>query len=348
MYAAKKYQLPKLIGECQRVLQTNISTDNVCVILDQAIIFEEQNLFNKTIDFVGRNAHAVILTDAFAVLSREGLLRIVSYDNLQVEEAILYRACLRWALVQLSLGRKNIENVTDEAVRKTIGDILYRIRFPTMTLTEFAASGGQGDVLTCSEKSSIYHYIATTHDVIATIDDVSNSLKFDRKYRHIERYATRFTSTVSQKWGCNGQPDAIQFSSNHAVRLTAIGTYGISAPHDTIALKVDVTRHPSDVWIGGTGSYTANYSNLTNDGETLRIPLDVDIEIKPDILYTIKLSPAMNRGYRICYRAYGTGGQALVSSPTQNVLFQFRNSAIPEGTSTTVGGGQIPLLYYIQ
>ena len=36
MHAAKKYELPKLIRACQRVLQDDLSTDNACAILDQA------------------------------------------------------------------------------------------------------------------------------------------------------------------------------------------------------------------------------------------------------------------------------------------------------------------------
>ena len=194
MYAGKKYQLPKLLSDCQRVLQTTITADNVCVMLNQAIVFEELELINKSVEFIGLNAKSVLASNAFKNLSREGLYYVVSYDGLQVDETFIYQACLKWAENKLKSNLSMTENATDLELRQTLGEVLYRIRFPSMTLGEFARLAGISALLTCSEKSSIYYYIATEDHY---------ALTFDWKPRPAENMLDRFTSVITNDWGAN-------------------------------------------------------------------------------------------------------------------------------------------------
>jgi len=350
MYAGKKYQLPKLIGECQRILQTNISTDNVCTILDQAILFEELELINKSVMFIGKNAENVLKSDAFLALSKEGLRHVAIFDWLQIKETVLYDACLKWVTFQLKNGPGKIENTTDSMIRETLGEVLYGIRFPTMSLIDFAMLTGKSDILTCDEKALIYYYIATK-------DDVSNPLKFDCKMRYGERTVARYGSTRVQNWGCRNIPDAIQFTSDKDIVLTAIGTYGPNNQYGTlitsVLTSVDILQiivnnpfgQQTTTRIGGKAAFYANYSNFTIGDQILKLPLEARVEIKANTVYIVKLS-IQQGGYSSCYRAFGQSGQARVST-NHSVSFTFSAASIPEGSQTTVDSGQIPLLYYI-
>jgi len=351
MYAGKKYQLPKLIGECQRVLQTNISSDNVCIILDQAILFEEADLINKSVMFIGKNAENVLKSAAFVALSKEGLRQVAAFDWLEIKETALYEACLNWAKFQLKNGPEKKENATDSMIRQALGEVLYRIRFPTMSFIDFATQTGKSDILTCDEKASIYYYIGTK-------DDVSSALKFDRKTRYMEQTVARYGSTVVQNWGCRSIPDAIQFTCDKDIVLTAVGSFGPNYQYGSIVTSmltsVDILQitggyniygQQATIRIGGRAEFTADYSNFTTADQILKISMDAQIEIKANTAYIVKLS-IQQGGYRSCYRAYGQSGQTRVLT-SQSVSFTFSAAQIPEGSQTTVDSGQIPLLYFI-
>ena len=50
--------------------------------------------------------------------------------------------------------------VESARIRRVLGSVLYRIRFPTMALRTFALNFGRSDVLTGDEKAAIYYYMA--------------------------------------------------------------------------------------------------------------------------------------------------------------------------------------------
>src|SRR5277367_5745116 len=103
MYAAKKYQLPNLLTECQKILQTNISIDTVCIIPGQAVYFTEQELINKTVQFIGQHTGKVFYTEGFLRLSLASLRDIISSDWLEIDEVSVFEACIRWAKAELKM-----------------------------------------------------------------------------------------------------------------------------------------------------------------------------------------------------------------------------------------------------
>jgi len=346
MYAGKRYQLPKLINECQRILQANISIGNVCVILDQAVFFNELELVNKSVEFIAGHIDTVLRTDAFLGLTQEALRYIVSSDKLHMNETVLYHACLRWADAQRPGGLARTGNATDPVLRENLGDVLYYIRFPTMTLREFATIAGHSDVLSCGEKSSIYYYIATGGD-----NRGNNTVMFDQKPRLSDRIFDRFGSIVQAQWGCN-YPDVIMFTVDKVVTLTAIGTYLPSQANGPLMIDVSENQitynnQMSSVRVGGTTSFTVSYSSSGLPTNTIvGVTLDQRIQLKAGVSYTINQRAA--NGAALCYRAYGQGGSASYNTVTGTSvgLLLTISASTSISTKTSVAQGQIPRLYY--
>src|SRR6218665_2936126 len=81
-------------------------------------------------------------------------------DNLLCSETEIYNATISWAKQQIRRDR-SIDNPTDNEIRKTLGNLLFMLRFPTMEPDEFAKVTQGRNVLTLEEKESIYYVLAT-------------------------------------------------------------------------------------------------------------------------------------------------------------------------------------------
>ena len=92
------------------------------------------------------------LLKTFLYLSRDAINDVVSLDTLRgTPDRVLFEACVRWANFELhELGN---ENLSDEEIRVMLGSILYKIRFPSMTLKEVAEITTHSKILSAEEKA---------------------------------------------------------------------------------------------------------------------------------------------------------------------------------------------------
>ena len=97
---------------------------------------------------------------AFLHLSRDATNDVVSLDTIAgTSERQLLEARVKWARHQLlELGN---ENPSDEEIRKTLGSVLYKIRFPAMTEKEFAEITTHSRILSEREKLDVYVCMAS-------------------------------------------------------------------------------------------------------------------------------------------------------------------------------------------
>jgi len=150
-------------------MKNSISPDTVCTILQQITFFGEdymekitlmeKYLKEKCLTCIIVNAEDVFNTDAFMRISHDILKTVVSLKTLTTTEKHVFESCVRWAKHQLlELGN---EDPSDKEIREKLGDVLYEIRFPTMTAEEFAGLTAHSKILTAHEKHDVYVYIAT-------------------------------------------------------------------------------------------------------------------------------------------------------------------------------------------
>ena len=72
-YASKKYMLPALTAHCTLFLEENLHPDNVCVVYEQLILYEETAVLDKCRSFIETRTDDILTSSAFVDLSREHL-----------------------------------------------------------------------------------------------------------------------------------------------------------------------------------------------------------------------------------------------------------------------------------
>lgn len=77
-----------------------------------------------------------LCTDCLALCSLDTLVAVLERDTLGVREVRLFGAAVRWADAE---ARRQQLQPTPENMRKVLGKALTLIRFPLMTIEEFAA-----------------------------------------------------------------------------------------------------------------------------------------------------------------------------------------------------------------
>lgn len=127
LYAARKYQVPLIERQCFEFCQQSLNADNVFLMLEQALLYENNALADVCYDMIDRDAEACFHSEYFVQISLETLQTVVKRDTLSIREVKILEAIVRWAVAQCSK-----ENITANPsnIRYMLRDTLDYIRFP--------------------------------------------------------------------------------------------------------------------------------------------------------------------------------------------------------------------------
>ena len=172
LYLAKKYMVPSLAGKCVDYLQNNLDASNVFSILPNAQKLEEKRLLERCWEVIDGQTAEVVLSDEFVALERPLVKSVVQRNSLNVKEVDLFKAVDLWATKEVERQGLVADGHTK---RRLLGDdILNAVRFPLMTLREFAAVVPDSGLLTANEMG----------DMIKHFSEVpTSSLQFERAPR---------------------------------------------------------------------------------------------------------------------------------------------------------------------
>jgi len=200
---------------------------------------------------------------AYAVLfdvAGSTLENIMQFPSMSVSELSVFQACLAWSSKECH--RQGID-VTPENQRSVLGSVLFHIRFPTMSLVEFAQEVSKTNVLTADDRCAVFEYIAcqgdscrcsengdakgatTSNAEIALIDlDLSPRLRFPtspRKYP-LPLILSRFTSFC--KSGIySGDCSMMRLRCDQQVDIRGFGVSGsMSDPLHELAVVIKQDR----------------------------------------------------------------------------------------------------------
>ena len=160
LYASKKYIVPTLTEKCSAFLKDNLDTGNVCVILDQAILFNEVELVEKCMAIVRESTGDILKSSDFATASSRVLERILQCDVLSSSEIELFKACHSWAK-----NKHENSEASGDVCRESLGNLLYKIRFLTMSLGDFSTYVSPTGILSKDEEIQCYRYIGNPTNI---------------------------------------------------------------------------------------------------------------------------------------------------------------------------------------
>ncbi|XP_068168746.1 BTB/POZ domain-containing protein 1-like isoform X2 [Antennarius striatus] len=309
LYTAKKYAVPALEGHCVEFLTKHLRADNAFMLLTQARLFDEPQLASLCLDTIDRSTADAINAEGFTDIDLETLCAVLQRDTLSIRENRLFGAVVRWA--EAECYRQQLP-LTSDNKQKVLGKALPLIRFPLMTVEEFAAVNPKPRV----------DYIDRPRCCL----------------RGEECSINRFQQ-VESRWGYSGTSDRIRFNVNKRISIVGFGLYGsIHGPTD-YQVNIQILESDKRITLG------QNDTGFSCDGtaNTFRVMFKEPVEILPNVSYTACATLKGPDSH------YGTKGLKKVTQEsatgTKTTFFFFSSPGNNNGTS--VEDGQIPeIIYY--
>uniref|UniRef100_A0A914WBW4 BTB domain-containing protein n=1 Tax=Plectus sambesii TaxID=2011161 RepID=A0A914WBW4_9BILA len=330
LYTAKKYAVPSLENACVDFLKRNLSPDNAFMLLTQARLFDEPQLAALCLEMIDKHTAEALNAEGFTDIDLETLCAVLERDTLRIREAPLYQAVVRWSTEEC---HRHQLPVMPEHQRELLSRALSLIRFPLMTVEEFAQSAAQSGILTDRELVNLFLYFTVNPKPTVSFLDVPRCCVTGK-----EQVVNRF-QRIEGRWGYSGTPDRIKFTVDRRIFVVGFGLYG--SIHGPTEYQVTI-----QIIHCGTGKVLAtNDTSFSCDGSssTFRVVFKEPVEITPSVTY---IASACLKGPD---SHYGTKGLRRIvhQSPSSGcVTFQFTYAA-GNNNGTSVEDGQIPeIIFY--
>uniref|UniRef100_T1IJ94 BTB domain-containing protein n=1 Tax=Strigamia maritima TaxID=126957 RepID=T1IJ94_STRMM len=201
LYTAKKYAVPALEKACVDFLKRNLSSDNAFMLLEQARLFDEPQLALLCLETIDKSTADALNAEGFTDSDLDTLCVVLERDSLRIREAKLFNAVARWA--EQECIRQQLQ-VTAENQRLVLGRALSLIRFPLMTVEEFAVGAAQSGILTDREVVSLFLYFTVNPKPQVIFLDIPRCCLTAK-----EQTVNRFQQ-IESRWGYSGTSDRIK------------------------------------------------------------------------------------------------------------------------------------------
>ena len=111
----------------------------------QARLFDEPQLAALCLETIDKYTPESLAAEGFIDIDIDTLSVVLERDSLRIKEAKLFAAVLRWS--EAECYRQSLP-INAENKRSVLGHVLTKIRFPLMTVEEFAQVPAQSGILT--------------------------------------------------------------------------------------------------------------------------------------------------------------------------------------------------------
>ena len=331
IYLANKYMVPSLVEKCTEYLRHNLTAANVFSILPYAQKFQDKNLEERCWEVIEIFTEEAVKSDNFVTAERSVVESLVKREALSVTEVELFKAVDRWATEE---GERQGLTLDGETKRRLLGEeIVKGIRFPLMTLTEFATVVDDTDILSKKETGDMIKFYGNVMKTpLPFLQGARRKLLGFRVNRFNDYCKPAYTA-----WNYNtGLPDIVHFSVNKPIMLLGIQHFGSDGGEHTVSTRVkDIATNFTVIEQSGTftSEKDANnnyYSFFVSFGNL--VSLDANKQYMLESLITGPKS------------WYGKDGRTSVEA--EGVKFTFSDPT-DTGNSTAVTRGQFPAFIFI-
>ncbi|KAI6211670.1 BTB domain-containing protein [Aphelenchoides besseyi] len=342
LYAARKYAIQPLESACIDYLKLNLNSTNAFLILSQSRLFDLSDLARSALEFIDHESAEAFRSDAFLDIDQSILIQVISRDTLRISELSLYQSCILWATSKCT--KENLLT-TRESMRQVLGDALFQIRFPLMSLREFTTQVVQSPTCLLTDREMVEIFIHFGSNELLTNDASESTESRFCTRRRCQMYGRELVinrfQRVEQRWGYTGSFDRIKFSVDVPIFITALGLYGSLTANATYNVVIEIT----DCSITKSIARTELKFESNGTEEPFRIPFAEPVEITPGCTY---IASALLKGPDSFYGSKGLrriARQTIHAKASNAVTFLFTFAA---GTNngTSVDDGQIPCLYF--
>ncbi|XP_046547804.1 BTB/POZ domain-containing protein 6-like isoform X1 [Haliotis rubra] len=289
MYAARKYNITELEKQCEEFCLQSLSPSNACVFLQQADVFDKEDLKERALEVIKCNAKVSVSSEGFCDLSKKCLTLILKTDGMRVDEICIFRSVMSWAEAECTRqGRE----VTPKEKREVLGECLYFIRFPAISEVTFATTVCNEGILSDAHIIMLFRkYSITDLDIRPFCDTPRTSVYILSRLHPDQKYQPIVHSAKCRR-------DALVISCDARVFLTGLTMYaGVDA--DNVSVDVVVTD---------------------NDDTTL-LQHHYDVEVKDEQLSDVVTFPSpltVIKGQRLNIKVTRTGKKHVVYTCNMN------------------------------
>lgn len=136
MELAKNYGNDDHLFLCGLFLEHRLNNDNIVWGYNLAMRFGRTKMKECCEKKIAEHASVVLKSSKFLECERDLLEQIVQIDSLKCHEFEVLTSCLAWA--KASAQRKGFDSNDTQVLRRELGDLLYKIRFHSISMVDFS------------------------------------------------------------------------------------------------------------------------------------------------------------------------------------------------------------------
>ena len=114
------------------------------------------NSFFRAWEVIDAQAELALTSDAFTDIDFDTLVSILSRETLNCKETFVFQAAENWARAECK--RRSLDGKDPEKRRSVLGSALTKVRFPAMSITDFADNVAMSGILTLQETNDMFLY----------------------------------------------------------------------------------------------------------------------------------------------------------------------------------------------
>lgn len=349
LYVARKYCVEDLVKICAEFLRAKMTPETVCEIMEQAHTYDIDDLKNMCLQFIFENGNSVLMSAGFRELCFDCVNHIIKSNDLFVEESDVYMALTSWAIKEC--GRRNLESNGNNK-RAVLGNLLFKVRFPTMDRLFFTDVVSADDILLDPEKISLFQHMFGSY---SKQDLAFSDRKREAKIIKCLRFPKNENGGINCEPGFKNSNFGIDVRSSEDIMLQGLILFGacststgsnqsdsafrnasqVSTPITDQHVKVVISAVPHQ-----SETYTFEYDNIDVPLQELyQVFLKEPVLFKKGRMYAIQVKLDLF----LPYQTYsGVSGLSEVDSGSIKFSFYTHQSLI----ATTSEKGQIAGLLF--
>ncbi|OWF47001.1 BTB/POZ domain-containing protein 6-like [Mizuhopecten yessoensis] len=275
MYAANKYNVERLIKECGQFMTDNLSTANVCTIMETAYLFDNQVLRQNCLEFIEKHSNEIVKEKLLSDLGQECFGDVLRSDNLKASEEDIFTAVMSWT--DRRCTEKDLE-VNDSNRRHVLGDLLYLLRFPLMSQEKFVSiSKTKESLLSLQEQVVLLHGYVSGNFSKSPFSS-KRDRGFKRQYVCYRFKHEHFRNNTG--WNYSINPDALSFKVSEPVDVTGLVLFGCTKGSYTYCVHIEIVE------LGQIANTTV--ASISTE-KTFEVLFSKPVGVQPNKDYTLKV-----------------------------------------------------------
>lgn len=295
---AKQSMVEDFVVECEHFLMDKLTIDKMCWGYQLAVFYETKQLQLFCERAISINAVKIFRSDSFLEANYETVHRILKLNTLLCKEKCVFDACIAWAQAAC---RRNEQDPSDEQhLRTQLKDLLYEIRFISMTDGEFGTLLHQFSEMFSKEETQEIIFIRSRVGGFRPklFNPMSRLFKNDTDesdWLTCNRFISFETGIEDAAFRIK-RLELTTFSSSRPLLLRGF-LYGSRFGN----IRITVVEKREDDYILPIFENTRQMdydSESTTDNGTAKAKLHMPIIIEPNVKYQIQLELEHPRGYK--------------------------------------------------